>query len=49
MIHDKPVAIAGNTEALADKEALTEDSEAPFENVSYLQGADGSFDCNLKD
>ncbi len=46
MIHDEHVAIADNTEALADEEALTEDSKAPVESISYLhiQGADGSFD-----
>ncbi len=44
----EPVAIAdNNTEALA--EALTENSEAPVESFSYLQGADGSLDCDLED
>ncbi len=38
------MAIADNAEALADDEALTEDSEAPVQNFSYFQGADGSFD-----
>ncbi len=49
MIHDKLMAIADNTEALADEEALTENSEAPVESISYLHGADGSFDCDLED
>ena len=29
MIHDESMAIADNTEALADEESLTENSEAP--------------------
>ncbi len=49
MIHDEPVTIADNIEALADEEALTENSEAPVESFSYLQGADGSVDYNLED
>ncbi len=49
MIHEEPVAIADNTDTLADEEALTENSEAPVESFSYLQGADGSFDCDLED
>ena len=28
MIHDQPITIADNTEALTDEEALTENSEA---------------------
>ena len=27
----------------------TGNSEAPVESFSYLQGADGSFDCDLED
>ncbi len=49
IIHDQPITIADNTEALADEEALNENSEAPVESFSYLQGADGSFDCDLED
>ncbi len=49
MIHDEPMAIADNAEALAYEEALSEDSEAPVDIFfSYLQGADGSFDCDLE-
>ncbi len=49
MIHEEPVVMADYTEALAEEEALTENSEAPVESFSYLQGAEGSFDCDLQD
>ncbi len=39
MIHEEPVAIADNTEALADEEALTENYEPLVEHFSYSQGS----------
>ncbi len=49
MIHEEPVVMAGYTEALAEEEALTENSEAPVESFFYLQGTEGSFDCDSQD
>ncbi len=44
---DESVALADNTEALGDGEALVIQKLKLF--FSYLQGPDGSFDCDLED